>query len=125
MFVHLAAIHPSIWPSCIAKTLNIGHITQTFQPVSFIPAMLISTIGLYHCALLSVTMTLAEGHKVYRKPVGFIFSPASQLILITLDMVLKYFKLNILMLLESEFLLNCYFTDCIKNIVVMHSYEHL
>ena len=42
---------------------------QTFQPDMFIPVMLIviSNIEFYHVILLSVTLTMAGGHKVSAK----------------------------------------------------------
>ena len=49
------------------KGFNVGHYTQTFQAIFFIPAMLIGTINFYHFIPLSVTLTLSGGHKVSAK----------------------------------------------------------
>ena len=46
---------------------NIGYGVQIFHPNSFMPAMVISTIDHYCFISLSVTMTLARGHKVSGK----------------------------------------------------------
>ena len=53
--------------SCETKTFNVGHFMQTVQPNVFIPAMLLGTIDFYHCIPLSLTLTLAEHHKVSAK----------------------------------------------------------
>ena len=49
------------------KNFNVGHNKQPFQTISFIPAMLTSTIDLYHFIPLLVTMVLAGDHKVSTK----------------------------------------------------------
>ena len=49
------------------KNFNNGHNLQTTSPNSFIPAMLIGTIDVYHFVSLLVVLTFAEGHKVSRK----------------------------------------------------------
>ena len=49
------------------KNIYIGHYTQTFQPNSFIPAMLLGTIVLYHAVALSEALTMAEIDKVSRE----------------------------------------------------------
>ena len=46
---------------------NIGHYGQTCQPNSFIPAMFVGTIDSCHFISLSMTLTLAGGHKVSTK----------------------------------------------------------
>ena len=51
------------WQECFI----IGHYTQPSRPNSPICTMLIGTIDHYHFILLSVTLTLPEGHKVSRK----------------------------------------------------------
>ena len=55
--------HPSVF---LGKHFSVGHHVQTFQPVSFIPALLMGTIYLYRVILLSVTLTVAGGQKVRR-----------------------------------------------------------
>ena len=54
----------SVCLPCVAKNFSTGPYTQTLQPVFFIPAMLAGTIDLYHFILLSLTLTLAGGHKI-------------------------------------------------------------
>ena len=49
------------------KTVNAGHYTQTVEPNFFIPAMLSSTIDLYHFLPLVMTLTWPGGHKVSAK----------------------------------------------------------
>ena len=91
-----------------------------FQPNDFQPAMIIGTIDLYYFIPLSLTLTLARGHKISakHKPHGFIFSHTFQLIRMKSDMVLKQFKLNSLTLLLNEIERNkgnnCCFTDLTK-----------
>ena len=46
------------------KNFNVGYCKQTFRPNTFILAMLIGTIEFCHFIPLSVTLTLAGGHKV-------------------------------------------------------------
>ena len=71
LFVHRVLIHMSIiwiyvmscvqlfgWPSCMEKNFDIGFYLQTFQPIFFIPTMLIGTIDFYHFMPLSLTLTL-------------------------------------------------------------------
>ena len=89
------------------KTPIIVHYTHSFQPNSFIPAMLICRIDFYHFIPLSLTLTFPGRHKGHNaKPIGFIFLHTFQLIRIIFDMVLKLFKLNILILFSSEVLQN-------------------
>ena len=81
-----------------SSNLNVGH--YVLASFFFIPAMLIiliDTIDFSHFMPLSLTLTLAGGHKVSAKqnPHGFIFIHTCQL-------MLKKFKLNILILLLSE-----------------------
>ena len=83
-----------------SKNFNVGHYTQTFQFVLCLPylqAPLISTIFSLTLTLAGVTMS-----ELKTKPVVFIFSHPFQLINMTLDLMLKQFKLNILILLLSE-----------------------
>ena len=40
---------------------------QTFQPIFVVPAMFVGTIDFYHFIPLSLTLTLAGGHKVSAK----------------------------------------------------------
>ena len=49
------------------KNFNFEHSTQTFQPNVFIPAVHMGTIYRSHFVSLSVTLTLAVGHKVSAK----------------------------------------------------------
>ena len=49
------------------KNFNVGHYAQFFQPNVFIPAMLIDTIDFCHPIPLSLTLTMAGGHKVIAK----------------------------------------------------------
>ena len=59
-----------VWLACCilpAKNFNFEYYTQTVQPNSFIPAMLIGTIDFYHFILLSLTLTLDGGHKIDAK----------------------------------------------------------
>ena len=61
-----SASWPAGWLSCMAKTFDIGHYTQTFQPIVFIPAMVIGIGDSYQfipLSLVSVTMTFAEGQR--------------------------------------------------------------
>ena len=51
----------------VAGTLNIGHFTQTLQPIFFYTAMLKFTVNFYHFIPLSLTLASAEGHKVNTK----------------------------------------------------------
>ena len=81
-----------IWTSC-----------ANFQPNSFIPALLVGTIGLFlfNFVLLSVTLTLAKGYitrSVERKLFGFVFLYICQIIKMKISVVLKQFMLNILIL---------------------------
>ena len=56
------SVHPASWPYIspfwMAKFFNIEHYVKTFQPSSFILAMLIGTIDFYHFILQSLTLTL-------------------------------------------------------------------
>ena len=87
------SVRPAGWPPCMARTVAL----DITQPDLLIPAMLIGAIDFSHFIPLSQTLTLAWGHKVCKaKPLGFIFSHTFQLIRIKFDVVLKQFKLNIL-----------------------------
>ena len=59
------------------KNFNIGHYTQTCQSIFFIPALLISTVNVYHFYTIFIGLDLAGGHKVSAKQ-NFLasFSPA-------------------------------------------------
>ena len=52
---------------------NFGHCRQTFQPNSFVGAILIGAIDFYGFISVSLTLTLAGGHKGQHKaePTGF------------------------------------------------------
>ena len=57
-----------VCPSVLrGKNFNVGHYSQTSQPNSFTPVRFISTIDFRHFMPLSVTSTLAGGHKVSTK----------------------------------------------------------
>ena len=73
-------------------------------PGLFIPAMLIGTINFYHFIPLSLTLPFAGDHKVSTKQnlLASIFSHIFQLTKMKFDMVLKQFKLNILILSLNE-----------------------
>ena len=61
----MSCVWLAVWRS---KNFNVGHYTQNFQPVCFIPGMpLIGTIDLYHPIPLSLTSTLAGGLEVSTK----------------------------------------------------------
>ena len=64
----------SAWPSgCLAwQKVLILELHEAFQPVSFIPGMLVGTIDLYNFISLSVTLTLA-GVQHKAKLLAFIF----------------------------------------------------
>ena len=68
------------------KNFNNGRYMQTFQPDNFIPAIVKGTIDCYQFIPLSVTYTLAGGHKVSTKQ--NIFSHTFQLMSMWFDMVL-------------------------------------
>ena len=55
------------WPSYMVRTYK--HYWQTFPPNLFIPAMIIGAIDVYCSIPLSVTLTLAGGHKVSAKQI--------------------------------------------------------
>ena len=55
---------PSIHQSFVAKPWNVGYYTQTIQPNSIIPAMLIDSIDFYHFIPLSETIPWLGGHKI-------------------------------------------------------------
>ena len=79
------------------QTFNVGRYAQLFQPNPCIQAMRVGTITFYNFVPLSMTLTLAEGHKLSAKQnVLVIFSDTFQLTRMKFDPVLKYVKLNIL-----------------------------
>ena len=49
------------------KNFNTGHYAQSFQPISFTPAMLVGTYNFDHFIPLSVTLALAGDHMVSTK----------------------------------------------------------
>ena len=53
----------SVSPPEVAESIT-EHYAKTFQQDSFIPAVPIGIIDHYYIIPLSVTLTLAEGHKV-------------------------------------------------------------
>ena len=62
-----------VWLAILCgKNFDVVHYGQTFLPIFFffffcLPAVLIGTINFYHFIPLSVTLTLAGGHKVSNK----------------------------------------------------------
>ena len=54
-------------PVLRGKQLNVRHYTQTVQPNSFLPSMLIGMIDFYHFIPLSLILTLPGDHKVSAK----------------------------------------------------------
>ena len=71
--------HTPHTPSFISENLDTGQRMQAFQPISFVPALLLCTIDLYRSLSLSVPFTLDENRKMRATPVSFICSCASQL----------------------------------------------
>ena len=96
MNLYNQSVHLACWPVCIAKTLKLD---TTFKNVKLFVfhGMLIGIIDFYCFMPVSMTLTLAEVHKVSAKqePVGFIFMNIFQLI----SIMLKQFSLNSLVLL--------------------------
>ena len=129
---------PAGQPSCAAKT-NVWHYVQTFLWNSFIFAMHIGTIDVYHFTLLSVTLKLAGGHMVVKHTSKISFSrnfstewdeiwngdgaiqvqnPETTM---KFEMVMGQFKRKILrlLLIEVKWIKgNCCFTDCIKRLLM-------
>ena len=88
---------------CLAwQNFKVGcymHILTNF----FIPAMFIGIIDFYNFIPLSLTLTMAGGHKVSTKQnLSARFSCTFQLTRMKFDMVLVWFMLNIPILLLSE-----------------------
>ena len=69
----------------------------------FIPDMLIGTISLYHFISLSIDGGLGLQDQQKAEPDGIIFLNISQLISMKFDTVLNQFRLNIQMLLYTDF----------------------
>ena len=67
----------------LGRNFNIGHYMQSFQPNFVMPAMPIGTIDFYHFTPLS--LVLGSQGQCIKKPVGFIFSRAFQLIRLKCD----------------------------------------
>ena len=88
-------------PAVYLAWQKLGHCAQTFQPNFFHTCY---AYRFYHSILLSLTLTLAGGHRTSNKSklLGFIFSHTFQLISIKFCMVLKQCKSNMLILLLSE-----------------------
>ena len=88
--------------SCMAKALMFD-IVHIFRPNLFIPVMLIGTIDFYYfIPLTDLDLAWVSQDQCKAKPLGFIFSYTFQLIRMKFIIVLKQFKLNILILLLSE-----------------------
>ena len=84
------------------KTFSIEQYMQTF-PTIFIPARLVGTIDLYHLIPLTMTVNLAgvtRSEQSLLAPIHFWHT--FQVVRMKFGMVLKQFKLNILMLFLSE-----------------------
>ena len=102
---------PGGWP-CMAEI--------DFSTNFFIPAVLIGTIDFYHfyTTLADLHLALGSQGQCKAKHLGFIFSHCFKLIGTIFDVVLKQFKLNILILLLNDIYWkkenNCYFTEYIK-----------
>ena len=103
--------------------INIGHCMQTFQPYLFMPCLkaLLTSI---HSIPLCMTLTMAGGHKVSAKQ-NLLASSSCTFFCWSewkFDMVLKQFKLNVLILNLSEILWNkennCQFTDSVKTLTL-------
>ena len=59
--------HPTDRSSCVAKTITLDIARKLFNQFLCIPVMLTDTIDFDHLILLSLTLTLAGGHKVSAK----------------------------------------------------------
>ena len=91
----ICLVCPSISTSCGAKVFNVVQCTQTFQLDSFIAVLLIGSIDFYLFILLTVALTL---DCVTGSAESFIFSHTFRVIKMKLNVALKPFKLNKLML---------------------------
>ena len=60
VWIYVMSVQWADWPAFIHSKCT------DFQPNVFIPAVLIGTIELFHFISLSMTLTLAGGHKVNR-----------------------------------------------------------
>ena len=120
----ISSVYPagglSVWPTVVHGENAIdGYRVQTLQQNSSIPAILIGAIDLFHFIPFSVALADGQstGH-LKAKPVGFIFLHTSQRDQDKIWYDVKMFKLNILILPESEIYIikgnNYFFTDCIK-----------
>ena len=58
---------PSSHLSCMARNFNVGNYMHTFQPMLFIPAILIGTVDIYYFIPLSMALTFLGSHKVSAK----------------------------------------------------------
>ena len=95
MFIHLAVL--------CGKNFNVGHYMQTFLPVFVIPAMHKGTVDFNQFIPLSLTLAgWGSQGQCKSKHLCFIFSHTLQQIGIKCDVVLKQFKLNIVVLFLSE-----------------------
>ena len=56
------------------KKINVGHCARTFQPVLFIPAMLIGTIDFYHTIFIDLDLGWASRGQREVKPLDFIIA---------------------------------------------------
>ena len=97
MFGRLAG-WPTGQPSCMSKTLlDIAH--KCFNQM-FIHAMPVGTSDFYHyyTTFTDLDITLGSQGLCKAKPVGFFFLHTFKLIEMKFDIVLKQFKLNIMIL---------------------------
>ena len=93
LYVYLFVCFLSIWVSYHAIDFNIGHYTQTFQPIFSIAAMLIGTIDFYHFIPLSLTFTIA-GLQGQRKAKSLSFTLLHTFQLIRMNLIWCWRNLN-------------------------------
>ena len=61
----MSCVHPACQSAVLrGKNFNVECYTQTFQPILFIPTILICTIDLYHLIPLPLTLTLLGDHNI-------------------------------------------------------------
>ena len=89
---------PTVWHG---KNFNVEHYAQTFQPHYVLP-MLICTIDGYHCYPHSEIIILAGGHQVSENQNRLALFFRTFLTHEKLNMVLKQFKLNVMIPILSK-----------------------
>ena len=113
----------------LGNKFNAGQYLQTWQPKSFIPAMFVGTIDLCHCIPLLVTMIMVGDHEVIRKQKLLVSLSciSFRLIRMKFDVVLKLFRLIILILSLIEMYVctehNCWFTDGVEALLRRHAFR--